>query len=168
MKTQTKQSVLLRAVGLAMLVATVVSPIFDARGSSLAGVGSEPEPEPRSVPDLHIQGDGLPSLHARVDGCTVSLGEGDLIVDVFPEDTRLAEVIVTIEAPASGEAFVVQTLTGPTWQPRSDGNWEAVFPMPAAGECSSGSFALALVDGELYDPVFEVKRRRDGEEPDCS
>lgn len=170
MRIQAKQSVLLRAVGLAMLMATVVSPVFDARGSSVVGGAGEPAPEaePRSAPDLYIEGDGLPSLHARLDGCTLSISEGDLVVDVFPEDTRLAEVIVTIEGPASGEAFVVETLTGPTWEPRSDGKWEAVFPMPAAGECSSGSFALALVGGELYDPVFEVKRRRDGEEPDCS
>jgi hypothetical protein len=121
-----------------------------------------------SAADTTYYDDGTLTLQAKIEGSEVVLQEGDSIDDIFDENTRITQVVVTIDPPTTGESIVVTTLSGPTWTEQADESWQVTFSMPAAGECTSGSFGLAEAGGPMYDPIIRIKRKQGGEVPTCS
>lgn len=115
-----------------------------------------------SAADTNLSGVEYPVLHAQISGTTVTLVEGDTIDDTFWDEGTVTQVVVTIALPTSLDPIVVTTISGPTWTELTTGEWQATFPMPDIGASLSGSFALALVGGPVYDPTFTVNNKNRG------
>lgn len=149
---------LVTGVGLALLlgVATVAQAQVDTTSSRF------------SAADTTYYNDDTLTLQATIAGSEVVLVEGDSIDDIFDENARITQVVVTINPPTTGGAIVVTAISGPTWTEQADDSWQATFAMPAPGECTTGTFGLAEAGGPMYDPIIRIKRKVGGVTPTCS
>jgi hypothetical protein len=109
--------------------------------------------------------DPAPTLHVRVVGEACELAEGEESDDLFPYNTQVTQVLVTIEPP-SGETIEVTATSGPSWSENvTSGSWEATFAMPAAGGTTLGEFDIVVdPDGEALTGTgkFKVKKSTGG------
>ncbi|PRQ04745.1 hypothetical protein ENSA5_05100 [Enhygromyxa salina] len=158
---QSKLSKSLRVIGMGL--AFLLGAATAAQADDVGAVNSR-----FSAADTTYYDDSTLTLQAKIEGTNVVLVEGDSIDDIFDENTRVTQVVVTIEAPRTGESIVVTALSGPTWTEQADDSWQATFAMPDAGECTTGSFGLAEAGGAMYDPIVRLKRKIGGVTPTCS
>jgi hypothetical protein len=110
--------------------------------------------------DTTFTADAAPVLHERLVGQTASLVEGADIEDLFPYNTQVTQVLVTIEPP-SGHDMAVTAVSGPSWTENAVGAWEATFSMPAPGGTTTGEFHIVVDPGgteKTNGGVFKIKK----------